>query len=555
MSERSVHLQTPLADELDLSNEELRAQLREARATLDAIRNGDIDAVMVGLDGAREAYTLTSADRPYRVLVEQMQEGAVLVSADGTLVYCNDRAADIVGQPTERIVGRCLTEFVPCTDRERLSALIEDSKLATVRGEIAFSAGDRVIPVLISFKSFALENGRDQLSCGVITDLTQQRATEQRLHQAQKMEAVGQLTGGLAHDFNNLLQAIYGNLELVRRFPVNTDKVRGWAENGIRAVDRGTRLTAQLLAFSRSQKVELLPVDVSRLVRGMDDLFVRTLGPSVAVELQLREDGAVAFADATQLELAVLNLAINARDAMPDGGSLRIATALRTVRSHSQLDDGEYVELTVTDTGTGMSKDVATRAFEPFFTTKDVGSGTGLGLAQVYGICQQAGGIANIESDPGRGTTVSLLLRQHAGAPDSAVHTLAKIDGVDPANAPTILVVDDDSDVRAFIIEALSTLGYCVEYAFDGNDALAKLQGVKPDLLIVDFAMPHMNGAEFVRQSRQQGVDVPVLFASGYADTSAISAVMEANVMIIRKPFTIGDLAEAVRRSLHLKRA
>ena len=237
------------------------------------------------------------------------------------------------------------------------------------------------------------------------------------LRQAQKMEAVGQLTGGIAHDFNNLLQGITGNLDLIRRRPDDLDRVGRWADAGLKAAERGARLAGQLLAFSRTQKMEITSIDISSAVSGFADVLRRSIGPAIRIHMDLRTDGLHVQGDQIQLEMAVLNLALNARDAMPDGGDLVIAT--RTCRFHDdlQVPDGDYVELSVTDSGKGMSADVVERAFEPFFTTKEVGKGTGLGLSQVYGTLRQSGGAARIESTPGHGTIVRLYLRRTDALP------------------------------------------------------------------------------------------------------------------------------------------
>lgn len=352
------------------SIEELRERLREAEDTLDAIRSGAVDAVVVGSDDDRRIYTLESADRPYRVLVEQMQEGAVMLSADGTILYANERAGQLLGAQVEHVVGSAFSAFVLDGQHARLQELIRESATGTARDELTVLSANET-PVSCSFKAFEAGRDQDRLICGVISDLSQQRQMEARLHQAQKMEAVGQLTGGLAHDFNNLLQAIHGNLELVKRSPADPERVLRWTGNAMRAVSRGAKLTAQLLAFSRSQKLELKPVGLAALVHGMADLFDRTLGAGIDLRLELGDDNALVVADPTQLELALLNLAINARDAMPTGGVLRISTLAWTVTDDPDLADGDYVELSVADTGTGMPADVAARAFEPFLPPRN----------------------------------------------------------------------------------------------------------------------------------------------------------------------------------------
>ena len=240
---------------------------------------------------------------------------------------------------------------------------------------------------------------------------------EEALRQSQKMEALGQLTGGIAHDFNNLLQVVHGAFELIRRKTDDAGRVSALAENGIAAAERGASLTRQLLAFSRSQKLELRPFVVAGLIEEMRELLVRTLGPDVKLTVELGEGDASVMSDRTQLELAVLNLAINARDAMPAGGSLTVRTRLRTLPAGDPvLEAGEYVELSVADTGEGMSRQVIERAFDPFFTTKGVGKGTGLGLSQVYGVARQAGGAAQIDSEPWRGPGSSRCARRRRPA-------------------------------------------------------------------------------------------------------------------------------------------
>jgi PAS domain S-box-containing protein len=544
------------------SVEELRARLREAEDTLDAIRSGAVDAVVVGSDDDRRIYTLESADRPYRVLVEQMQEGAVMLSGDGTILYANERAVQLLDREVEHVVGHAFSAFVLESQHARLDELIRESAAGTgtARDELTVLSAGGETPVHCSFKALEAQRDQDRLICGVISDLSQQRQMEARLHQAQKMEAVGQLTGGLAHDFNNLLQAIHGNLELVKRLPSDPERVLHWTSNAMRAVSRGAKLTAQLLAFSRSQKLELKPVALSQLVHGMADLFDRTLGPSVDLRLELGggkggkggsggDDDALVIADATQLELALLNLAINARDAMPTGGVLRIETLSRAIVDDADLADGDYVELSVADTGTGMPADVAARAFEPFFTTKELGAGTGLGLAQVYGICRQAGGHARIESSP-RGTRVSLFLRRSPDALAVADPSAAADVSVSKLSAPRILVVDDDPDVRAFMVETLITLGYRVESAAGGRAALHIMASNPPDLLVLDFAMPHLDGATVAKLARSQGFQMPIVFASGYADSSALDAAMGTNISLLRKPFSISRLSAVVAAAL-----
>jgi signal transduction histidine kinase/CheY-like chemotaxis protein len=386
---------------------------------------------------------------------------------------------------------------------------------------------------------------RDEALHQLKREVSERERAEAALIQAQKMEAVGQLTGGIAHDFNNLLQAMSGTLELIRQQPGDPEKVRRWAERGMQAAERGSRLTSQLLAFSRVQKLDLRPVDVNPLIRDMLDLFSRTLGTSVHVVTELADVDAVVTADRTQLELALLNLAINARDAMPEGGTLTIGT-----NPDPQCDPAAYpdgcVEIKVTDTGVGMPPDVVARAFEPFFTTKGVGKGTGLGLSMVYGVARQSGGEARIESNPGQGTTVTILLRRAAEKGGLAAKDVGpRTEGI-AGGGETILVVDDDGDVRMTVTNSLEALGYRVEEAEDGLAAMAMLERGPPSLAILDFAMPGMNGAELAREARRLYPDLPIVFASGYADTDALRSALGNNMPLLRKPFRMDELAALV---------
>jgi signal transduction histidine kinase/CheY-like chemotaxis protein len=380
-------------------------------------------------------------------------------------------------------------------------------------------------------------------------DITERVHAEQALQQAQKMEAIGNLTGGIAHDFNNLLQGVTGSLDLIRRKADDPERVQQWAEAGLLAADRGAKLTAQLLAFSRAQKLELKPLNLALLLSNMRELLERTLGPGVRVCVTPDDNLPAVLGDETQLELAVINLAINARDAMPEGGDLIIVARRRTIAGDSELPRGDYVELSVTDTGCGMPTDVAARAFDPFFTTKGVGKGTGLGLSQVYGMARQAGGSARLRSVPGEGTTASLFLRFAAGsAAKSVVHDVAeKMPRPSPAH---ILVVDDDPDVRRVLEGSLRGLGYTVVLAENGIAGLEMLSRAKPDLMIVDYAMPGMTGAELSKHARAMNASLPIIFASGYSETSALERAADEKTFVLRKPFRLSELQRALSRAL-----
>jgi signal transduction histidine kinase/ActR/RegA family two-component response regulator len=404
--------------------------------------------------------------------------------------------------------------------------------------------------VLVSAAAGKLQDRARELAeanVRLMGEMAARAQVEEALRQSQKMEALGQLTGGIAHDFNNLLQVIMGALELIRRKAGDAARVETWAGNALEAAERGASLTRQLLAFSRTQKLDLRPFVVSELVDGMRDLIRRTLGQDVELVLDLDEEGVPVLSDRTQLELAILNLAINARDAMPDGGVLTITTRIKTVEAgHPMLPPDDYVALCVADTGEGMAPEVIERAFDPFFTTKTVGKGTGLGLSQVYGVARQAGGEARIESVPGGGTKVTVLLRRSAEAAEGAVPEIGPAQVFAPRPGATVLVVDDDDQVRRLLHDTLELLGYRVLDADGGAAALRTLQAERPDLMLLDFAMPQMNGAQVADRARQLWPDLPIVFASGHADTAAIKAAVGEAAPILRKPFEMDALARTL---------
>ncbi|MFM0738867.1 response regulator [Paraburkholderia xenovorans] len=365
------------------------------------------------------------------------------------------------------------------------------------------------------------------------------------LVQSQKMEALGQLTGGIAHDFNNLLNVIMVNAELIARVG-SDERIRAMAATVKRATERGAKLTGQLLTFSRNSNLDLKAVDVVALLQGMRDIITVSLGSTIRYTNEFDREEMWTQADANQLELAVLNLAINARDAMPNGGQLVVHVKER-VAPDETLEDGHYVVLEVADTGSGIAPNVVSRVFDPFFTTKPIGKGTGLGLSQVYGIARQAGGTARLFSEEGVGTTVEiwLPLRQRAVQQTETVSDVEQ----NAVGEKRVLVVEDDNEVRAMLVECLKMLGYTVTEAADGRTGLNRLKADNPDLLMVDFAMPGMNGIDVIAEARKMREDLPVILATGYADVD-ISGLAVKRCTILRKPFQLDDLARTVRLGL-----
>jgi len=397
----------------------------------------------------------------------------------------------------------------------------------------------------------ALRELNESLERRVAEAVAERMKAEEALRHAQKLEAIGQLTGGVAHDFNNLLTVIIGNLDALSSH-YSGGKTRRYLDAANRAAERGAMLTQQLLAYARKQHLAASPVDINLLIRGLDDLLRRSLGGLVDVEIRLDDDLWHALTDPTQLELAILNLAINARDAMPLGGSLQIETKNVTGGDGAlprELAPGDYVRLRLSDTGEGMTSEILAKAMDPFFTTKEIGKGSGLGLSQVYGVVKQCGGAIRLESAPGEGTTVLIWLPRSRQVPAEAAAEQAVGSAAAPTRRGTALVVDDDADVRELAVELLRNAGYHVEQAESGESALRILDAAIPiDFAIIDYAMPRMSGIQLTQAARERRPDLPVIYMTGYADLDAIGRDPEAT--IVKKPYRAPELLRAIEREL-----
>ncbi len=464
---------------------------------------------------------------------------------DGRFKLINPAWTKLLGRPTEEILATPFIESIHPDDRQAAQEV-----LATLRAggliegfEIRAPAADGK-NICISWTAVPHEDN----IYAVGRDVTREREREEAFRQSQKMEAIGQLTGGIAHDFNNLLGAVVGSFELIRRKANDAERVRRWAELGMAAAERGAKLTSQLLAFSRSQKMELQPIVLSGLIDGMREMLTRTLGPMIKLNFQLDGGDAKVRSDPTQLEMAVLNLSLNARDAMPAGGDITIRTKRVWLKHDPELPAGEYLEFSVSDAGSGMPADVLARALDPFFTTKPVGKGTGLGLSQVYGFARQGGGSIRLQSTPGAGTTVRILLPIVEIGQMSAARPEPEIPSA-PRQGGKALIIDDDQDMRRSLRESLEVLGYDVTEAEDGEAGLSLLLGERPDVMIVDFAMPGLNGADVARAARQHISDLPIVLVSGYSDTAIIDQKIGDQAILIRKPFRLEALKRAIEEA------
>jgi PAS domain S-box-containing protein len=677
-------------DALEARNRALETALQEANETLDAIRNGEVDAVVVGGPHGQVVYTLENADRPYRVLVEQMREGAITLNSRGVILYCNQSYAELIGRRGEDIVGKPIFDFVE--DPHALSVMLAQAGPEGVSAELSLVLADgAVAQANLSVVDMLVEAGQDRMLCLIVTDLrqnyerarelsqanqrlaaeivertraqqslaialdaadmgswdlqlatdqatrsprhdsifgyseplpswglkeaaehflpedrqafidamaaaaasgridielrirrasdgavrwvqlkgrtfynqgraerivgiivdnTERRLLDEALRQGQKMEAIGQLTGGIAHDFNNLLMIIGGSLESLSRRVQLDDRVQKLLDAARLGVARGARLNEQLLAFARRQDMREEAVCITDLLPTFETLLDRAVGEAVRVDVRRAADLWYCRTDPHQLETAILNLAINARDAMNDRGSLTLATRNAVVpAAQAEPNDvvaGEYIVVEITDDGPGMSPEIAARVFEPFFTTKELGKGTGLGLSQVYGFARQSGGFVELDSQLGRGTTVSIFLPRSDAAPPRVVESEAA-PGPQRADG-RVLLVEDDVDVRGATRSMLEELGYQVTEADSADVALDRLS-TEPefDFVFTDVIMASgMTGIELAHTIKARQPDCPILLTSGYTAQRLVPTAKGGDLPILRKPYTLSQLADAL---------
>lgn len=421
-----------------------------------------------------------------------------------------------------------------------------------------YEARDRLID--LGESELRLQRTLETLEQQVEERTAQLRTNEEALRQSQKMEAVGQLTGGIAHDFNNMLTGIIGSLELLRRRVSRgkLDDLDSLIDLGVTSANRAAGLTHRLLAFSRRQSLDSKPVEINQLVTSMGELLQRSINESITLDMRLTPQLWTAEADPNQLESALLNLVLNARDAMPDGGKLTVETTNRHLDSVftaalGSLQPGDYVELSITDTGCGIPENVMGRVFDPFFTTKPIGQGTGLGLSMIYGFARQSHGHVTLHSEVGKGTTVSLFLPRFMG--EVVTHEAANPALLPFANTgETVLIVEDDPAVRVLVSAVLKELGYGFLEAGDADAALPIIESdQRIDLMISDVGLPGMNGRQMAEIGRQIRPDLKVLFITGYAEHAAVrGGFLDPGMQLITKPFTFDLLTAKVREMIHI---
>jgi PAS domain S-box-containing protein len=522
---------------------------------------------MTQRNGPKSAKTITDTEHQLNALVEAVTDYAIyMLDADGKVATWNFGAERIKGYSADEIIGKDFSVFYTDADRR---AGQHTAALETAAREGRYEAegwrvrkdGSRfwVNALIYPIRSETGDlNGFVKVTRDITERLRQQDALERARNaalQSQKMEAIGQLTGGVAHDFNNLLTSILGTADLLQRRDDLPDEVRNHLSTIVRSSERGASLTQRLLAFSRRQALEPRQVDVNRLVGGMSDLLRRTLGESISIETIVAGGLWKTLVDPNQLENALLNLAINARDATESNGKLTIETGNTYLDDeyaamHAEVAAGQYVLIAVTDTGRGMSEEVITRAFEPFYTTKPEGRGTGLGLSQVYGFVKQSGGHIKIYSELGSGTCVKLYLprdnsdvmRSVEATPRSQVSALGQ--------GEKILVTEDDDDVREYTRAALVSLGYRICEARDAISALEALAD-QPDiaLLLTDLGLPGMNGRRLAEEAQARLPNLKVIYTTGYARNAIVhNGLVDPGVNLIAKPYTVQALGRKLRQ-------
>jgi PAS domain S-box-containing protein len=524
----------------------------------------DAAALTLGSAIARveERGVLEDQEARLRAVWEQTVDGLAVLDESGGIERVNPAAERMFGRAEHELVGSSLDQLV-----DEAAPGGSGARMPGATGAVAGPARDRRVeargrrgdgtafPLDLSMGEIVLEGRRHFIAA--MRDLTDRRDTEEQLRQAQKMEAVGELTGGVAHDFNNLLTVVLGNAELLVEELARWPRLQALAETTRDAAQRGAELTRRLLAFSRRQALQPVALDLNRLVLDVEKLLRRTLGEHIDIETVLHAGLWKVYADPGQLEAALVNLALNARDAMAGSGKLTIETANARLddhyaAAHVEVTPGQYVAATVTDTGTGMTAEVRDRAFEPFFTTKEVGKGTGLGLSMVYGFVKQSGGHVKIYSEVGQGTAVKIYLPRApltASAPPPPPAGFERL----AAGRESVLVAEDDPMVRAYVSEQLRGLGYAVHEAEDGAAALRVLGELgRVDLLLSDVVMPGgMDGRHLAERAQAIQPGLKVLYTSGYTENAIIHhGRLDPGVQLLSKPFRKAELARKVRAVL-----
>jgi PAS domain S-box-containing protein len=493
-------------------------------------------------------------------LVNTAVDGVILIDAAANVLMLNPACEHLFGYAAAEVIGHNVKMLMPPQYRDEHDRYIDNFRRTGERKIIGI--GREVVGQRKDGSTFPMdlsvgeaEQDGESIFVGIVHDLTERKRTSEQLVQAQKMETVGQLSGGIAHDFNNLLTVIVGNAEFLSEQLGPRPDLQRLADAIAQAGDRGAELTQRLLAFGRRQTLRPTEINCNNLLGSFRQLLRRTMREDIEIRMMLDDQLWTAVADPAQLESAVLNLALNAQDAMPDGGCLSVATANvpldhRYHDLHPEVPPGHYVMVAMTDDGQGMPKDVLDRVFEPFFTTKEVGKGSGLGLSMVYGFVKQSNGHVAIYSEPGLGTTVRIYLPSSSTMVQPAPGVVPLDDEEEPSGQEIVLVAEDDPFVRSYAVACLESLGYAVISAVDGPNALQMLaSGVSADILFTDVVMPGgVNGLELAERARALRPELKVVLTSGYAlETLAGRGRLPADTLVLNKPYRKAELARRLR--------
>ncbi len=547
-------------------DDDLRERLARAEAALEALRRGEVDLV-IGLDAPLVVRFRSLVEenerlvREWKTTFDALSDAVFILDAEQRVMRCNKAAERILAYDTEAIIGQPCWEITHGTSEPVPDCPLERMRHSLKRESREMQIKDRWYNVTVD--PILSEDHRLLGAVHVMQDITERKSAEdervnlqEQLQQAQRLESIGRLAGGVAHDFNNLLIIILGYGEMVLNKLHPEDPLRSYAKEILNAANRAAGLTRQLLAFSRKQTLQPVVLNLNDVLRNLEKMLRRLIGEDVSLEMALAEDLAPVLVDPGQIEQVIMNLAVNARDAMPQGGTLLMETSNVVLdeayaSTHSGVTPGAYVRLAVTDTGCGMTKEVLDRIFEPFFTTKERGRGTGLGLSTVYGIVKQSGGNIWVYSEPQRGTTFKIYLPVSEA---KVQPTVERERFMHPAGrGEHILVVEDDETLRKMMGNLLYELGYKVTLAANAGEALLLIEesGLKPDLILTDVVMPNMSGKQLIDRLMRTLPDLKVLYMSGYTDNAIVHyGVLDPSTPFIQKPFTRDAIALKIREIL-----
>jgi two-component system, cell cycle sensor histidine kinase and response regulator CckA len=540
--------------QLEAEVDVLRLRLEEAEETLRAIRNHEIDALVLDGPEGQQVFTLQGAEHPYRVLVETMSEGALILGTDGTVFYCNDRFAEMLKTPHSRIMGASFQEMMPSEEWGAFKASLGTCGKEGCRGEYYLAAlEEQKIPVLLSARRLLLQDVEG--FCVVATDLTGQRALEQQVQQAEKMEAIGTLAGGIAHDFNNLLAAVIGFTEMaIDDNGFHKSGVDRSLKHVLKAAFRGRDLVKQILAFSQKTQQEAVPLRLTPLIKETVKFLTASLPTTVKIDVKIKSTSDTVLADPSQMQQVVMNLCTNAGFAMRDkGGRLTISLSDAHSTLSAGLEPRRCALLSIKDTGTGMKPDVIKRIFEPFFTTKGPGQGTGMGLAVAHGIVTSLNGEITVESTPGKGSTFNVFIPQAESSVEPEKHAQGEI----PHGQGLILFVDDDEALMEWGRETLRRLGYEVIGVTESRDALSLFLDNPGsfDVVITDYTMPVMTGFALAKELLRVRPNIPIILYTGHNDNASPQKAKKVGIKeFLMKPLAKRDLAEAITRVLDVKK-